>query len=68
MRLFQKETWSYAVLLVVLFSIAAVAVWRTIEYLQALMPPDHYNIVAVVIWSLTMGFMLIAAAFGLWCG
>lgn len=66
MRLFPREAWSYAVLLVVLFCIGALAVWRTIAYLHQYIEPSHANITTVVIWSLTLGFMFIAGAFGLW--
>ncbi|NQT92131.1 MAG: hypothetical protein HQ559_05165 [Lentisphaerae bacterium] len=66
MRLFPREAWSYAVLLVVLFCIATLAVWRTIAYLHGHIPPDHVNTVTTVMWSLTLGFMFIAGAFGLW--
>lgn len=66
MRLFPREAWSYAVLLVVLFCIGALAVWRTIAYLHQYIAPSHANVATVVMWSLTLGFMFIAGAFGLW--
>ena len=57
-----REIWGYAVLLIILFSIAALAVWQTISFFQS---PDDLTF-PVVMWSLTMGFMLIAGAYGLW--
>lgn len=66
MRLFAKETWSYAILLVILFGIATIAVWQTISYLETRVPEGEAGLVAVLLWTLTLGFMLIAGAFGLW--
>jgi signal transduction histidine kinase len=66
MRGFLRETYSYAILLVVLFAIASIAVWQTLTYLGEHLPPDNYQIVAILIWTQTLGFMLIAGAFGLW--
>jgi nitrogen-specific signal transduction histidine kinase len=65
-KLFQKETWSYAVLLVILFAIATIAVWQTIVFLETRVPADEIPIVTTMLWTLTLGFMLIAGAFGLW--
>jgi len=65
-RLFPKETWSYAVLLVILFGIATIAVWQTIVFLEARVPASEIGIVTGLLWTLTMGFMLIAGAFGMW--
>lgn len=66
MRLFKKEVWAYAVLLVVLFSIASIAVYMVIDYLSAHVTGVDAHIVAILLWSLTLGFMAIAGAFGLW--
>ncbi len=66
MRLFRTEMWSYAVLLVILFCIATIAVYLALEYFETLIPPHHYNHVAMIVWFLALGFMLIAGAFGLW--
>lgn len=66
MKAVSRQTWSYAVLLVVLCAIAAVAVANTIEYLRVHIPPEQFKLVVVVMWSLTLGFMLIAGSFGLW--
>jgi len=66
MKSFPKETWSYAILLIVLFAIATIAVWHTISYLEDRITTEEFGVVAVLLWSLTLGFMLIAGAFGLW--
>ncbi len=67
MKWLQKESVRYALLLVILLAIATVAVVGTLNYLQGLIPQtSDFNIVTVIIWSLTLGFMLIAGAFGLW--
>lgn len=66
MRLFQKEAVSYAVLLIVLFAIAALAVSHTLNYLSDQVPAREFRVAAALIWVLTLGFMLIAGAFGLW--
>jgi signal transduction histidine kinase/CheY-like chemotaxis protein len=65
-RLFYKESWSYAVLLIILFTIGAIAVFQTLSYVEGQVSHESFTVVAVVIWTLTMGFMLIAGAFGLW--
>lgn len=66
MRLFSREAWSYAVLLVILFTIATIAVIETLSYLEELVSTQQFRSVTAIIWSLTLGFMLIAGAFGLW--
>ena len=66
MRVFPKGATSYAVLLVILFAIATLAVWHTLGFLESRVASDEFAIVAVLIWSLTLGFMFIAGAFGLW--
>ncbi|MFO7871503.1 MAG: hypothetical protein R6V03_08740 [Kiritimatiellia bacterium] len=66
MRLFSREAWSYAALLIVLFAMAALAVWRTLLYLEEQMAIEQFKIVTVILWTLTMGFMLTAGAFGMW--
>jgi len=65
MKLVFKETWGYAVLLVILFCIAAIAVGSTLSYLHGLVPAREIASVSLLIWSLTLGFMFIAGAFGL---
>lgn len=66
MKFILKETWGYAVLLIILFAIAALAVWHTMDFVEEQMPSGEYRVVAVLIWALCLGFMLIAGAFGLW--
>lgn len=66
MKLIPKEAWSYALLLIILCAIASIAVWQTIEFLHGRLPQAEFRIAAGALWSLTLGFMLIAGAFGLW--
>jgi len=66
MRAFPKGSTSYAVLLIILFAIAALAVWHTLGFLELHVDREAFPLVAVLIWSLTLGFMLIAGAFGMW--
>ena len=65
-RFFPRETWSYALLLVVLFAIAAIAVHRTIDTFGQMIPATDASVFAAVIIALTLGFMSISGAFGLW--
>jgi PAS domain-containing protein len=62
----KKESARYALLLVVLLATAAVAVVGTLGYISDLVPQHEQLVIASIIWALTMGFMLIAGAFGLW--
>lgn len=66
MRFFKSGIWSYATLLVILFAIAALAAYETISYVGEHVPEDIFQIVATLIWALSLGFMFIAGAFGLW--
>ena len=66
MRFFRREVWSYAVLLVILFCIASLATRATISHIESLIPDAEVGIASALVWSLTLGFMLIAGAFGLW--
>lgn len=66
MKWLQKEGVRYALLLVVLLAIAAIAVAVTLNYLESVVPHKELTTVTIAIWALTMGFMLIAGAFGLW--
>lgn len=61
-----KEAWSYALLLIILCAIASIAVWQTIAYLAEELPETNFRVAAAALWALTLGFMLIAGAFGLW--
>ena len=66
MKLLPREAWTYGILLIVLFALAGVAVQTTIENLPELAANEQYHVLAVLIWALTVGFMFIAGAFGLW--
>lgn len=66
MKPFRTQVWSYAVLLIILFAIASLAVWQTISYLERNIAHDEFRIAAATVWVLTLGFMSIAGAFGLW--
>ncbi|MFC1496936.1 hypothetical protein ACFLS1_00495 [Verrucomicrobiota bacterium] len=67
MRFFRTEVWSYAVLLIILFSIATLAVWHILGYLEEqILIPREFRVVTILMWTLTLGFMMIAGAFGLW--
>ena len=66
MRFIRKEAWGYAVLLIVLCATASVAAWQTISFLHGRLSESQFNIAAAAVWLQTLGFMLIAGAFGLW--
>lgn len=66
MRAFSREAWSYAILLIVLFGIAGIAVWQAILFLEPRIEPGAFPAAAAILWTITLGFMLIAGAFGLW--
>jgi signal transduction histidine kinase len=66
MRLLPKEAWHYAYLMVILLALAALAVHHTMSYVIALTPTSAQPAATVAIWSMTLGFMLIAGAFGIW--
>ena len=61
-----RESLGYAVLLIVLCAIAALAAHETIAFLDQKLLLADYTIAATMIWTLTLGFMLISGAFGLW--
>ncbi len=67
MRPLPKEAWRYAILLVVLLAIATVTVWEILGHIKNdLKTPEAFPTIAFLIAALTLGFMLIAGAFGLW--
>jgi signal transduction histidine kinase len=66
MRAFPREAANYGILLVVLFAIASIAVWHTIAFLADRISGPEHTVVAFLICIITLGFMLIAGAFGLW--
>ncbi len=53
-------------LLLILFAIAALAVRQFVFFLEDHIAEDVFQVAAVTVGSLTLGFMLIAGAFGLW--
>jgi len=67
-----RGAWQYAFLLIFLFAIAAVVCWTILSDLygfSASMPETYHgqlNMVSFKLFALTMGFMLISGAFGLW--
>ncbi|MFT5239842.1 MAG: signal transduction histidine kinase [Candidatus Promineifilaceae bacterium] len=66
MRLFSREASRYAALLIILFAIAALAVWHTLSLLLDRLISDDFIVIASLICVIVFGFMLIAGAFGLW--
>lgn len=66
MRRVTRETTSYALLLVILFALAALAVRQLLEFLHPRVLPHDAEVAALMIGAITFGFMLIAGAFGLW--
>jgi signal transduction histidine kinase len=66
MKRLPREAWHYAILLVLLLATAAVAVQTTLSFLEGQVPIAARRPVILSIWSLTLGFMLIAGAFSLW--
>ena len=61
-----RESLGYAILLIILCTIASLAARETISFLSDKLSAVDYNIATISIWSLTLGFMLITGAFGLW--
>jgi len=62
-----KESVRYCILLILLLATATIAVVVTINFLDEAVPDDADRLIlTAVLWTLTMGFMLIAGAFGLW--
>ena len=66
MRLLKTEVSKYGFLLILLFAIAAIAVYETISYFEGRMPEPEYRVLVFRLWALSLGFMAIAGAFGLW--
>jgi len=67
MKWLRKESARYALLLVLLLATATVAVLVTLSFMDDIVPhKGNLTVVTTAIWALTMGFMLIAGAFGLW--
>ena len=66
MRVLSKEAWRYGILLIVLFAIAAQAVSHTLIYISGHLSGMQFSVIAILLWAISLGFMLIAGAFGLW--
>jgi nitrogen-specific signal transduction histidine kinase len=65
-RLLPREGWHFAALLIVLLTLAMLGVNAVIEGLRGITSGNTLLPFEVAIWALTLGFMLIAGAFGLW--
>lgn len=67
---FPSETWKYALLLVLLFAIAAIAAHALISYVdtEITMPRNTPPLesIAIAVWAFTLGFMCLSGALGLW--
>lgn len=63
-----RGVWNYAILLIILIMIASVAAWQAISYIDSQIPLEnaHSGAAAALIWCLTLGFMFLTGAFGLW--
>lgn len=66
MRILPREAWRYTALLLLLFCIAGIAVCHVLQFLGNRLHPDNFRVAALLLWSLTLGFLSIAGAFGLW--
>lgn len=69
MKILPRGSWSYAVLLIILFSIAAIATKQVIDSTaEHFILPEQESVVrefSTAIWLLTMGLMFLAGALGL---
>lgn len=65
-----KSAWRYGLLIVILFAIAAVTSTFIIAYLEEqIAGPEYEHVIrqlSASIWTLTMGFLFLAGALGLW--
>ena len=66
MQRIRQEDWHYALLLVVLFAISALATRAAIEYISPFVGGNDRIVVTLILCALTLGMMLISAAFALW--
>ncbi|MCX6993136.1 MAG: hypothetical protein NT011_08355 [Kiritimatiellaeota bacterium] len=70
MTFLPKSAWRYAVLIIILFAIVAVASMTIISYLQDQITEqtatETIKQLSIAIWALTMGCMFLAGALGLW--
>jgi len=65
-RLLPKEGWHFATLLIVLLTLGMLGVNSVIAGLRNITSGPRLLPFEIAIWALTLGFMLIAGAFGLW--
>jgi len=61
-----KDGWHYALLLIVLFAIAALATQAAINYIVPIIGENQRIVVTTILCALTMSLMLISGAFALW--
>ncbi|MFH1476752.1 MAG: histidine kinase dimerization/phospho-acceptor domain-containing protein [Verrucomicrobiota bacterium] len=70
MTFLPKSVWRYAILIIILFAIVAVASVTIISYLQDQITEqtaaETIKQLSIAIWALTMGCMFMAGALGLW--
>lgn len=70
MTFLPKSAWRYAILIIILFAIVAVASTTIISYLQDQIAgqtaAENIKQLSISIWALTMGCMFLAGALGLW--
>ncbi len=70
MTILPKSAWRYAILIIVLFAIVAVASMTIISYLQEQITEqtasETIKQLSIAVWALTMGCMFLAGALGLW--
>ncbi|MDD5678253.1 MAG: histidine kinase dimerization/phospho-acceptor domain-containing protein [Kiritimatiellae bacterium] len=70
MTFLPQSAWRYAVLIIILFAIVAVAAMTIISYLQDQITEqtsdETIRQLSIAIWALTMGCMFLAGALGLW--
>ena len=70
MTFLPQSAWRYAVLIIILFAIVAVAAMTIISYLQDQITEqtttETIKQLSIAVWALTMGCMFLAGALGLW--
>ncbi len=70
MTFLPKSVWRYAVLIVILFAIVAVASNSIITHIENNIPDPQYEQIiqqiTVGVWTLTLGVLFLAGALGLW--
>ncbi|MFA5043248.1 MAG: histidine kinase dimerization/phospho-acceptor domain-containing protein [Kiritimatiellia bacterium] len=70
MTFLTKSAWRYAILIIILFAIVALASVTIISYLQDQITEqtaaETIKQLSIAIWALTMGCMFLAGALGLW--